>query len=298
MARRLPSFGYDPRVVFLRAGPFEDWLVDVGCPVEVLRMRRSRQLHRTAAAIERLRRLCRTVPVVLANQSKGQAIACTAAALSGTPCVWRQHGIASRSPIESVASTWPLAAVVCSAGEPSKSQKRLTPRRRVEVIHPGIDVSAIGARADSGREIRSSIRWTGPVVGMVARLQPWKGQELFLRAAALVARMRSDVRFAIVGGAILGWEGDYPQRLRALAAQLGIEDRVFLAGHQADVYPWFDALDLSVTASVGEPFGLVTVEALALRKPVVGVRSAGTAEIIEDGVSGLLVPPRRSPSDG
>lgn len=133
---------------------------------------------------------------------------------------------------------------------------------------------------------------------MVARLQPWKGQELFLRAAALVARMRSDVRFAIVGGAILGWEGDYPQRLRALAAQLGIEDRVFLAGHQADVYPWFDALDLSVTASVGEPFGLVTVEALALRKPVVGVRSAGTAEIIEDGVSGLLVPPRRSPSDG
>lgn len=80
-------------------------------------------------------------------------------------------------------------------------------------------------------------------------------------------------------------------RLQALASELGIAGRVLFAGHQDDVYPWFDSLDVAVTASVGEPFGLVTVEAMALGKPVVGVRSGGTAQIIEEGTSGLLVPP-------
>jgi 2-polyprenyl-3-methyl-5-hydroxy-6-metoxy-1,4-benzoquinol methylase len=77
-----------------------------------------------------------------------------------------------------------------------------------------------------------------------------------------------------------------------LSTDLGIADRVHFAGHQADVYPWFDALDVVVHASHGEPFGLVLVEAMALGKPLIATAAGGPMEIIEEGISGLLVPPR------
>jgi 2-polyprenyl-3-methyl-5-hydroxy-6-metoxy-1,4-benzoquinol methylase len=73
--------------------------------------------------------------------------------------------------------------------------------------------------------------------------------------------------------------------------ELGIADRVDFVGHQDDVYPWLDAIDVVVHASLGEPFGLVVVEAMALGKPVVATAAGGPVEIIEDGVSGILTRP-------
>src|SRR5437764_15378541 len=110
---------------------------------------------------------------------------------------------------------------------------------------------------------------------MVARLERWKEQALVLHAARHVAAMREDVRFVLVGGAILGTEGPYPEKLRLLARNLGLAERVHFAGHQADVYPWFDALDVVVHTTRAEPFGLVVAEAMALAKPIVALRSGG-----------------------
>ena len=298
LANRLPAFGYHPRAVLLESGPLEVWLTEAGCPVEVIEMGRTRHLHRTAAVLMELSRRCRSAPLVVANESKGHALAGLGALGSRTPCVWWQHGIPHRSLIEMAAATVPAAAVVCSSATAARAQRRLTPRRRVELIHPGVDVAGLRARRGSGAAIRTRNGWDGPVVGVVARLQPWKGQELFLRAAARVAATRPDVHFAVVGGALAGGESDYPAHLRKLVAELEIEDRVVFAGHQEDVYPWFDAFDVAVTASVGEPFGLVTLEAMALGTAVVGVRSSGTTEIVEDGSSGSLVPAGRPRGHG
>ena len=278
-------------MILLQHGPFENWLADAGCEFEVLPMGRTRYLYRTAEIVARLRRHSKGASVVVANQSKGHAIAGTAALLARTPCVWWQHGIPGRTRIELAASAVPAATIVCSSGEARAAQLRRTSRRHVEVVYPGVDIDRLSRTKVHGDRIRAEQSWAGPVVGMVARLEPWKGQELFLRAAAQVTDTRPDVHFAVVGGAVLGWEGDYPKQLRQLADVLGISDKVLFAGHQDDVYSWFDCFDVAVTASVGEPFGLVTVEAMALGKPVIGVRSAGTADIVEDGISGLLVPP-------
>jgi glycosyltransferase involved in cell wall biosynthesis len=100
------------------------------------------------------------------------------------------------------------------------------------------------------------------------------------------------LQFCVVGGAILGWEGSYEADLHAYAEDNpALSGRVHFAGHQADVYTWMDALDIVVHASLGEPFGLVLVEAMALAKPLVATDEGGPSEIVEDGVSGLLVRP-------
>jgi len=292
LATRLPDYRLTCRVLLLEHGPFEEWLGKANLAVDVIPMGRTRHLWRTAAVVTELRRRCQDVSVVVANQSKAQAIAGLAAVTTRTPCVWWQHGIPTRSPIELSAALLPSAAVVCGSTVAARAQKRLTPRRRVEQIAPGVDLTSIRRWSGTGATIREHYGLFGrPLVGIVARLQPGKGQELFLRAAALLATSIPRVRFLVIGGAVLGWEGDYPESLRRLAESLGIADRVTFTGHQDNVYPWFDALDVAVTASEGDAFGLVTVEALALGRPVVGVRSAGTAEILEDGYSGILVPP-------
>lgn len=292
LARRLPEFGWEPTAILLAPGPLEGWLADAGCPVQVLDTGRTRHLHRTAATLARLARRAREVDVVVSNQSKGHVYGGTAARLACRPAVWWQQGTPRQSVIESVAARVPASMVVASSVEAVAAQQRLTPTHRVELVHLGIDVTTVADRVGSGAVVRTHRRWhEATLVGIVGRLQEWKGQDVFLRAAARVAARHPEAVFVVVGGAVLGWEGDYPERLRRLAADLGIDDRVEFVGHQDDVYPWLDALDVVVHASYGEPFGLVLVEAMALGKALIATAAGGPLEIVEDGKSGLLVPP-------
>ena len=294
LARRLPAHGWHPTVVLLEDGPLAEWIRSSGTEPVILRAARTRQLHRAAATVRSLARLARRsgADAVISSMTKGHIYGGSAARLARLPAVWWQHDIPKGTRMERIAMRVPAAAIVCVGEAAARSQRQLTPRRRVEKIFPGTAVAELAARRGSGAALRHSIAPDGgPIVGIVGRLQPWKGQEVFLRAAARVGAARQDVRFAVVGGAILGWEGSYPNELELLTDGLGIRERVFFAGHQADPVPWQDALDVVVHASEREPFGLVIVEAMALGKAVVATAGGGPEEIIEDGRSGLIVPP-------
>jgi glycosyltransferase involved in cell wall biosynthesis len=292
LARELPGAGLEPLVVLLQPGPFEDWLHEAGVPTVVVPAGRLRQPHRHAGAVRRLVDVVRRAghPVVLSNMTKSHLYAGVAASLCRTPAVLWQHMVPHRSAMEVGAGALRCDAIVCSTEAAAAAQRSVTPRRTVHVIPPGTDVERVAGFAGTGREVRARHDLAADVlVGIVGRLQPWKGQELFLESAALVAERFPDVRFVVVGGAILGWEGDYEDVLRRRAAELGIADRVLFAGHQDPVHPWYDALDVVVNASRNEPYGLVLVEAMALGTPVVAPADPGPSAIVEEGRSGLLV---------
>jgi glycosyltransferase involved in cell wall biosynthesis len=291
LARLLPAHGWEPVPVLLEDGPLREWLEP---PVTVLAAGRTRNLLRTGATIRELVRIIGTndTAVVVSNLSKTHVYGGAAAALAGVPAIWWQRDIARGSRIERVAAHVPAAAVICNSEASAAAQRRLTPKREVVTVYPGASVADAKAAAGSGRAVREALGWQDAfVVGIVGRLQPWKGQRTFLEAAARIAAERADARFAVVGGAILGWEGDYPDELRRLAAELGIAERVHFAGHQDDVFPWYDSFDVAVHASTAEPFGRVLVEAMALGKPLVAATDGGALEIVEDGRSGLVVKP-------
>ncbi len=294
LAARFPELGVEPCAALLEDGPLQGWLEQAGCPVDVIPAGRTRQLVRTARVLAELRALAvrRQADVIISNQSKGHVYGGLAGLAARIPAVWWQQGVPGPGRIENVARLVPSAAVICSSDAAVAAQSKLTPHRRIEKVHLGVPVDEIGARVGAGASIRRELGWENTrIVGIVGRLQPWKGQDVFLRAAAAIAVAEPDVRFAVVGGAVLGWEGSYPDDLQRLATELGIADKVLFAGHQADPFPWFDALDVVVHASVGEPFGLVLLEALALGKPLVASADGGPLEIVEHERSGLLVPP-------
>lgn len=131
-----------------------------------------------------------------------------------------------------------------------------------------------------------------PLVTLVGRIKlKRKGQETLVRAAALLHGEFPAARFPIVGAAFPGNEL-HEEELRREIAERGLQDVVRLTGEIHDAPAVFAASDIAVMASgTPEPLGGVTIEAMAMAKPVVGTNIGGTPEIVVDGETGLLVPP-------
>ena len=127
------------------------------------------------------------------------------------------------------------------------------------------------------------------MVGFVGRLCPGKGVETLLKAGSLLARRVDDLQIFILGDA--PGRGRYLEHLEAVAARLGIADRVHFFGYVPDAARACATFDVQVLCSRAEPFGLVTLEAMAQRKPVVVTDTGGSPEIVRDGIDGFLIPP-------
>ena len=126
-------------------------------------------------------------------------------------------------------------------------------------------------------------------VGMLGELSPVKGQVDFVRAASIVAAKRDDVQF-IIAGRDHSADGNYGRELRQLIGSLGLNDRIQLLETTVDVNEFLSQLDVFVSASRSEAFGLAIVEAMAAGVAVVATASDGASEIISDGQTGRLVP--------
>jgi glycosyltransferase involved in cell wall biosynthesis len=138
---------------------------------------------------------------------------------------------------------------------------------------------AHGSRAD-GR----------PTVGVIGRLAPWKGQDVFLKAFA-EAFGATDVRGRVIGSALFG-EDAFAASLEPLVQRLGIADQIEFRGFRDDVWAELRELEVLVHCSVTpEPFGQVVLEGMAAGVPVVAAAAGGPAELITSGVNGLLTKP-------
>ncbi|MBI3291371.1 MAG: glycosyltransferase, partial [Elusimicrobia bacterium] len=124
------------------------------------------------------------------------------------------------------------------------------------------------------------------VVGIVAALAPHKDYPTFLRAAERVADQIPSVHFVIVG------EGHLRSTLEAEASRRGLASRVHFLGFREDTRPLMIAFDVVVLSSKEEGLGSVLLEAMALGKPIAATTAGGIPEVVADGKTGLLVPPR------
>lgn len=289
---KLPTRGWEPVSVVLEEGELLTWL---GSDAILVKAGRTRHVHKTAAVIRQLARIARQTDaeVIVSSLSKSHVYAGTAAVLARIPAIRWQHDIPTKTRIEFAASHIPTRLIVCASEASAAAQRRLTPHKRIVVVHESREALIHTHASENRHTIRAAHGWSDdqPVIGIVGRLQPGKGQDTFLDAAALVLRTHPETQFAVVGGAILGWEGDYPDRLQLKLTALRIADRVHFAGHQTDVEAWYDALDVVVHASTIDAFGLVVLEAIRLGKPLIVAAAGGATEVVENELSGLVVPP-------
>jgi glycosyltransferase involved in cell wall biosynthesis len=280
--------GHELEIVFFEPGPWPDALRRSGLHVEVLSVGRLRQGGRLLATIVRLARILRRrQPDLILNwMTKTHLYGAPAAILArmSDRVLWWQHGIpGTRDWLDRSASLLPALAVGCSSQTSAQAQARLFPHRRTFVVNPG-------ARVPSAENALAPLQLPEgpPVVGLVGRLQPWKGQDRLLRAQAILRARGHETHTLIVGGDAYGLSSEYADSLPRLIASLGLSAAVTMTGQVADAGPYIARMDILVNASDPEPFGIVLIEAMARGVAVVAVDSGGPQEFITDHQTGLL----------
>ena len=296
--------GHELELVFFEPGSWPAELTDAGFRVLVIPARRLREVHRWALTVVRLTRIMRSrrPDLILNWAAKSHFYGAPAAVLAGMAdrvVLW-QHAIPTHARIDKLATLFPAAAIGCYCTEAAEAQARLLPRRPVFVVAPGTAVPDARPRENGAQ--REDVARRGyarprkdaaqrndiPVVGLVGRLQPWKGQDRLLRAQALLRDRGRPIHTLIVGGDAYGLSPDYAESLPSLIDGLGLDGAVTMTGQVPDAGPYIERMDILVNASDPEPFGIVLLEGMARGVPVVAVDSGGPAELIQHGRTGLL----------
>jgi glycosyltransferase involved in cell wall biosynthesis len=159
---------------------------------------------------------------------------------------------------------------------------------RAVTIHEGIDLDRVLSAPPINIHAEFWLPKQAPIVGNVAALVPHKGQRYLIDAAALVLREVPDTRFIILG------EGDLRSQLQHQIHERRLDKHVILAGFRHDVMSFHRSFDLFVLSSVTEGLGTSLLDAMAASRAIVATTAGGIPEVVADGETGLLVPPRDS----
>jgi glycosyltransferase involved in cell wall biosynthesis len=191
-------------------------------------------------------------------------------------------------------SRWKYRQVDCFIAASEAIRQMLVadgvPADRTVTVHEGIDVEHVLAAPAVNVHEAFWLPHHAPVVGNVAALVPHKGQRYLVDAAHLVVQEIPDARFVILG------EGELRDHLEKQVREHHLEKHVLLPGFRTDVLGCLKGFDLFVMSSVTEGLGTSLLDAMACSRPIVATRAGGIPEIVEDGVNGLLVPPRDAAS--
>lgn len=280
--------GHELELVFFEDGPWPAELRAAGMRVEIFDAGRVRQLHRWLATVLRLARLFRErQPDVILNwATKTQVYGSPAAVLVGMTdrVVWWQHSIATQNWLDRAANALPARAIACYSTAAAEAQAQMFPTRPTVVIPAGAAPAPDGATEPAPLELPEG----DTVIGIVGRLQPWKGQDRLLAAQAILRARGYAVHLVIIGGDSYELSPDYAASLPGLISRLGLSDHVTMTGEVADARPFIERLDVLVNASDPEPFGIVLLEGMAAAVPVLAVDAGGPAEIVQHEKTGML----------
>lgn len=301
----LPAAGIDAHVCLAREGPVADSARAVGAPVHILdldarlldhrreRIRPVRDALRFAPALSiaalRLAALCSRLRPDAVHPSSMKALpyASAAARLSRRPLTWEVHDI-PRPPYLSAGAALAFQAALNLA------------RPRAVLVHSQAVAAALPARARAtvipyAADLRGGpvpLRPDGPLrLGMAARLAPWKGQLIAVRAMAEIALAHPGAELLLAGSALFG-EEEYADRVAREVTRLRLGGNVRMLGHVPDPIAFYGGVDIGIHASIQpEPFGISILDAFAAGRPVVAARGGGVEEVIGAGEAGVTVEP-------
>lgn len=299
----------EPIVMLAEDGPLRERLLLKGIETHVLPLSdRIRQVRKDSLGIVGLLRQLRSlgalsrhawrvgrfarrarVDLIYGNSLKAHLYGAAAARLSGIPLVWHVHDRIDERYLPR-SSVWLLRVLarhvpqaVIANSESTLATLRLPQATRTAIVPSGLTPEHIA------RCWGPPAHNNPPRIGIVGRLTAWKGQDVFLEAAARLLQRGVSAHFLIAGAALFGEEA-FETRLRGRVTALGIAPHVEFLGFR-DVPPLLRTLDILVHAStIPEPFGQVITEGLAAELPVIATNGGGAREIIEDGRTGVLVP--------
>jgi L-malate glycosyltransferase len=237
------------------------------------------------ASAWKLRRFARDrkIEIIHAHMARDYPIASLAAGSVGPQLVLTRHVLFPMGKLHKLTHRRVARVIAVSeAVAASLREQKIFDETQIAIVRHGIDLERFQSAV--GRNESKTLR-----VGMLGELSRVKGQKEFVRAAGLIAGQRADVEF-IIAGRDNSAEGEYKRELMQSIESAGLTGRIRLLESRIDVAEFLSQLDVFVSASSSEAFGLAIVEAMAAGVAVVATASDGAREIITDSQTGRLVP--------
>ena len=299
IAEGLTERGMAVEAVLPFTGILESELQKIGVPVHLIEpivFRRSvmnpvglaKLAANSAASLSKMRNLIRRGNFDLVHSNTGVVIGgAIAARLCGKPHIWHFREILNEfkqiwklhEPLVNLTS----AEVVCISKAVAEQFKSTNLKAKATVVYDGVPIPGQDS-AKNARFPQGSIRLL--TVGLLA---PYKGQDVLIRTVKTLVDEGLDVELTIVGD-VFGGQVKYRDALVDMVAEMGLVKKVKFEGFCEDVEPYFEKSDVFILPS-GRPegLGLVVLEAMAHRMPVIATEGGGVNEIISDGENGILV---------
>jgi len=304
---------YSPSVVLASDGPLTLKIREIGIEVQVIpldpKVLHTRKDSLGASAFLKLRsiftilqyslriaRLARLLNVELihTNSLKSDIYGGLAGRIALIPTVWHvrdridEHYLprAAMSAFRILCKILPHAVIANS--QSTLSCLKVHKKQRSAVVYGSYrpDTKLSDEQSDRHEDNASTV----PIITVVGRIAEWKGQHIFINAAAEVLKQHPKAQFWIIGSPLFG-EYEYERSLHDQVNRLDLCDSIHFLGFRKDVSQLLQKVTVVVHSScLGEPFGRVVIEGMAAAKPVVATNGGALPEIITDGVTGRLVP--------
>jgi len=295
LVRHLDRDKFHARVVCDATDEFVQSIQETGTPVHRVRFPGLRRPGLASwRAVRDLLASCRIVgdAVFHANTPRTNLYAAAAGRLARVPVVWHCRNLLETGMWDTDRMfAWLPDRIICNSDAIASRFAGSRWQHRVRTILNGVDLAEFHPDI-SGAPVRAELGWTrNPIIAATSRLDPEKGHETLLEAMHVVASQHPDCRLLIAGTASV----NQPSRHAALQrriSELKLDEKVRLLGFRRDMPRLLAAGDICVLPADAEACGRVLFEAMAMAKTLVATASGGTPEIVVDGVTGLLVPPR------
>jgi glycosyltransferase involved in cell wall biosynthesis len=219
-----------------------------------------------------------------------------AAHIYGIPCVSHLHTYPYLNHFNRMFSRFVDAFIYISSDVAKFHTCQGIAKTKGKIIHNGVDIRKFNRNYGSDSVHKEfGIKPYQTLIGLIGRIDWWKGHEYFLKAMAIALKHNADLKGLIVGDLEKRFSVNrnklYLEKLKSLVNSLDLKDKIIFTGFRNDIPRIISALNLVVHASTKpEPFGMVVIEAMAAGKPVVATAAGGVLDIIQDGINGLLVP--------
>ena len=233
------------------------------------------------------------ISVVFSNGGKEHIYGGVAAYFTGRPSVWLCQGVPEvLDTLTRIVSLIPTSLILADSAHTQSILLRHF-RKPIKMVYSGIELIRLGDLSLDSTRKDFKLRPTTSLVTMVGLFMEWKGQEFFIRAVPKVLHQFPEAKFLIVGDATRDCDKSYAERLRTLVRKLNLENKIIFTGFREDRLSIMASSDVIVHASTSpEPFGLVITEAMAAGKPIIATNIGAPKEIVVDGTTGILIPPK------
>jgi len=285
---------FKPHFLIPFEGDYTKKIRDLGFSVEILDFKLVKNLLNLIHSIRTIKKIIKILKDnridLIHSNTQAESISflsAVAAKICKLPFIWHPRVMFTGVFADSIQYFLSTKVIVISEAAKSKFWY-IFGKKKIEVVYNGIDLEGF-KKAESQVSLKSgtSRRQNDFLIGSIGRVNYIKGYEYFIRSAKLVLEKIPNARFIIVG--FDKKENKYQQSLEVLKHELNLEDKIIFMEKTNDIREVLASLDLFIFTSLGDAFGRVLIEAMALSKPIISFDSGATSEIIEAGKTGILV---------